>query len=202
MSNLKKTTGHISGAAPKLETVSWDGVAQALLAALHFAAVKHSTQRRKGVAASPYINHPIAVAELVARVAGVSDPESLQAAVLHDTLEDTETTPAELDAKFGERVRRLVEELTDDKRVPSAERKQLQIEQARHLSPAAQLIKLADKAANLMDINESDPVGWSTERKREYVEWAAKVAAEVRGINPALEQFFDKIAAEKRSLWK
>ncbi|WP_448598921.1 HD domain-containing protein [Thermoleptolyngbya sp.] len=53
--------------------------------------------------ASPYINHPIEVAEILARVGGVSDVITLQAAILHDTLEDTETTPEEIDAAFGAR---------------------------------------------------------------------------------------------------
>jgi HD domain len=177
------------------------GFAQSLLSALHFAALKHSKQRRKGVDASPYINHPILVAELLARVAGVSDPGTLQAAILHDTLEDTETTPAELDERFGPEVRSLVEELTDDKSLPGKERKRLQIEHARQLSPAARLIKLADKTANLTDLNASDPVDWPIERKWGYLEWAAQVVAELRGSSAPLEQLFDEIAAEKRRLF-
>lgn len=55
-----------------------------LLEALVFAARKHRDQRRKDPEASPYINHPIEVAELLARVAGVDDLAILQAAVLHD----------------------------------------------------------------------------------------------------------------------
>ncbi len=176
------------------------GFAAGLLSALHFAALKHSKQRRKGVDASPYINHPITVAELLARVAGVNDRLTLQAAILHDTLEDTETTAAELDQNFGTKVRRLVEELTDDKSLPGAERKQLQVEHAPQLSSAAKLIKLADKTANVTDINEVDPVGWSLERKRAYLQWAGKVVAGLRGINQALEELFDKIVAEKRAL--
>ena len=94
-----------------------------LLAALRFAAEKHRSQRRKDSESTPYINHPIAVAELLARVGKVDNLELLQAAILHDTIEDTETTAQELDERFGERVRRLVEEVTDDKRLPKAERK-------------------------------------------------------------------------------
>ncbi len=176
------------------------GFAQGLLSAIHFAALKHSRQRRKGADASPYINHPITVAELLTRVAGVNDLLTLQAAILHDTLEDTETTAAELDRSFGTGVRRLVEELTDDKALPGPQRKQLQVEHAPHLSFAAKLIKLADKTANVTDINEIDPVGWPLERKRAYLQWAGKVVAGVRGINPALEELFDKIVAEKRAL--
>ncbi|HEY5910934.1 MAG TPA: HD domain-containing protein [Verrucomicrobiae bacterium] len=176
-------------------------MAQGLLAALHFAAHKHSNQRRKGVEASPYINHPIAVAELLSRVAGVSEICTLQAAILHDTLEDTQTTIEELDQHFGSKVRHVVEELTDDKSLPQARRKELQIEHAPRLSPAAKLVKLADKTANLIDLTVSDPVGWSVERKRRYVEWGRDVVAGLRGVNAPLERLFDRIAAEKMSLF-
>src|SRR5204862_2442813 len=85
-----------------------------ILNALHFAADKHRDQRRKDAGASPYINHPIEVAELLARVGGISDRVALQAAILHDTIEDTNTTSEELEAAFGADVRRVVEEVTDD----------------------------------------------------------------------------------------
>jgi len=119
-----------------------------ILQALHFAATKHRDQRRKGAEASPYINHPIEVAELLARVGGVTDIVILQAAILHDTLEDTQTTPAELDTIFGPEVRKVVEEITDDKQLPKAERKRLQIVHAPHLSVRAKIVKLADKSAS------------------------------------------------------
>ncbi len=177
-------------------------MAQALLSALHFAALKHSRQRRKGIDASPYINHPILVAELLTRVAGVKDLITLQAAILHDTLEDTHTIPAELDELFGPRVREIVQELTDDKGLPGPDRKRLQVEHAPHLSLEAKLIKLADKTANVTDLNEADPVDWSVERKRKYVEWATNVVAGLRGTNEPLETLFDRIAAEKRKLFE
>src|SRR3954464_12991765 len=120
-----------------------DAVGQ-LLAALHFAADKHRDQRRKDAGASPYINHPIEVAELLARVGGVRDLVVLQAAILHDTIEDTQTTPGELEAHFGARVRKVVEEVTDDTTLLKVDRKRLQIEHAPHLSREAQLVKLAD----------------------------------------------------------
>ena len=107
---------------------------EALLSVLAFAARKHSGQRRKDPAGTPYINHPIAVAELLARVGRVSDLAALQAAILHDTLEDTETTVQELEAHFGLEVRALVQEMTDDKSLPKEERKRLQVEHAPHLS--------------------------------------------------------------------
>src|SRR6478736_10318883 len=94
-----------------------------LLQALEFAAAKHRDQRRKGRGASPYINHPIQVARALADVGGVTDPEILSAAILHDTVEDTQTTPAELEERFGARIRSLVEEMTDDKSLSQPQRK-------------------------------------------------------------------------------
>src|SRR5262245_27282813 len=107
-------------------TTSGAMTARKLLEAAQFAAVKHRRQRRKGGDADPYVNHVITVAELLARVAEVTNLATLQAALLHDTLEDTDTTPAELDSRFGQEVRRLVEEVSHDKRLPQAERKRLQ----------------------------------------------------------------------------
>ena len=89
-----------------------------LLAALRFAAHKHSRQRRKDSEATPYINHPIEVAEVLSRVGGITDLPTLQAAILHDTIADTETSPQELEDHFGQEVRLLVQEVTDDKSLP------------------------------------------------------------------------------------
>uniref|UniRef100_A0A3B4WDF4 Guanosine-3',5'-bis(diphosphate) 3'-pyrophosphohydrolase MESH1 n=1 Tax=Seriola lalandi dorsalis TaxID=1841481 RepID=A0A3B4WDF4_SERLL len=88
---------------------------------------------------------------------------SLQAALLHDTVEDTDTTPAELEAKFGPTVARIVEEVTDEKSLPKQERKRLQVEHAPHCSRQAKLVKLADKLYNLRDLNRCTPVGWTAQ---------------------------------------
>jgi len=168
----------------------------ALFRALHFAAGKHRDQRRKGAEASPYINHPIEVAELLARVGEITDVVTLQAAILHDTLEDTQTTPQELETAFGPEVHRVVEEITDNKQLPKAERKRQEIEHAPHLSARAKLVKLADKISNVRSIIQTPPTGWSLERKQEYLDWSARVVAGCRGCNPALEQAYDNILAE------
>lgn len=170
----------------------------ALLEALHFSATKHSDQRRKDKEASPYINHPIRVAQLLASEGGVTDLVTLQAAILHDTVEDTDTTPEEIERHFGPEVRRVVEEVTDDKELPKAERKQRQVEHAPHLSPQAKQLKVADKAANVQNITTSPPDGWSLERKREYLDWADRVVAGCRGCNPALEALYDEIMTKGR----
>src|SRR5512134_330202 len=88
-----------------------------LVRALAFAAHKHRDQRRKDAQASPYINHPIALANVLMREGGVAEPGVLAAALLHDTLEDTQTTVSELRAAFGDQITRVVEEVTDDKRL-------------------------------------------------------------------------------------
>lgn len=164
-----------------------------LLTAAHFAAEKHKDQRRKGADASPYINHPLKVAELLWRVGEVRDVDCIVAAVLHDTLEDTATTSDELQELFGTRVRMLVEEVTDDKSLPKAERKRLQIEHAPSLSAGAKQIKLADKIANIFDVAFAAAPDWSLERKREYLDWAERVVAGLRGCNSKLEENFDDV---------
>ncbi|MFP6607082.1 MAG: HD domain-containing protein [Myxococcota bacterium] len=163
-----------------------------LLRTLRFAADKHKNQRRKDAGASPYINHPIAVAELLVRQGGVSDLATLQAALLHDTVEDTETSLEELIDAFGSGVSQLVAEVSDDKELEKSQRKQLQIEHAPHLSEGAKLVKLSDKICNVEDVTREPPEGWSLERRREYLDWTEKVVAGLRGTNAALESLYDK----------
>jgi guanosine-3',5'-bis(diphosphate) 3'-pyrophosphohydrolase len=163
-----------------------------LITALAFAADKHKNQRRKDADASPYINHPIALANLLLNEAGVEDQRVLIAAVLHDTIEDTDTTEQELVRHFGKDVADIVLEVTDDKALPKAERKRLQIEHAAHISRRAKLVKLADKICNLRDITASPPADWSVDRKREYFDWAKSVVDELRGVHPGLEHLFGK----------
>ena len=162
-----------------------------LLKALAFAAHKHRDQRRKDAEASPYINHPIALADLLVNEGGVTDVEVLCAALLHDTVEDTATTPEELTDAFGARVAGIVAEVTDDKRLPKAERKRLQVEHAAGLSREAKLVKLADKTCNLRDVANRAPAHWDLARRREYFDWAKRVVDGVRGAHPRLEAAFD-----------
>ena len=163
-----------------------------LIAALHYAAHQHRDQRRKDEEETPYINHPIALANLLLNEAGVEDQRVLIAAVLHDTIEDTDTTEQELVRYFGKDVADIVLEVTDDKALPKAERKRLQIEHAAHISRRAKLVKLADKICNLRDITASPPADWSIVRKQEYFEWAKSVVDRLRGVHPGLEHLFDK----------
>ena len=170
-----------------------------LLEALHFSADKHRNQRRKDQAQSPYINHPIEVARVLWKVGNVRDVDVLTAAVLHDTIEDTKTSPQEIADTFGEAVLALVVEVTDDKSLPKAERKRLQIENAAHKSTGAKLIKLVDKTCNVRDIVSSPPADWSLERRREYLIWTERVVAGLRGVNEALENYYDEELAKGKA---
>jgi GTP diphosphokinase / guanosine-3',5'-bis(diphosphate) 3'-diphosphatase len=169
-----------------------------LLKALAFAAHKHRDQRRKDPAASPYINHPIALADVLVNEGGVTDVEVLCAALLHDTVEDTDTTPQELEENFGPRIARIVAEVTDDKDLSKAERKRLQVEHAAQLSPEAKLVKLADKICNLRDVAERAPESWDLARRREYFDWAKRVVDGLRGAHPSLEAAFDAAYAMRK----
>jgi len=170
---------------------------QTLVDALAFAADKHRRQRRKDAEASPYINHPIALARVLSVEAGLADATLLAAAVLHDTLEDTETTYEELRERFGRAVAAAVLEVTDDKTLPKEERKRLQIEHAAHISRRARLVKLADKICNVRDVAANPPHGWPLERRREYFDWAKQVVDRMRGTHRRLERLFDEAYARR-----
>lgn len=177
-----------------------DGATGILLRALAFAAERHSGQRRKDAAASPYINHPIALADVLANEGRVLDVVVLSAAMLHDTIEDTATTADELAMHFGPRIAAVVVEVSDDRSLDKATRKLRQIEHAPHLSPEAKLVKLADKICNLRDILASPPVHWPLQRQQAYFDWSAQVIAGVRGIHPQLEAVFDTLYARRPDL--
>ncbi len=163
-----------------------------VLGAASFAADRHRGQRRKDAEASPYINHPLALADILGREGGVEDAEVIAAALLHDTVEDTETSIEELEVRFGKRVAALVAEVTDDKSLPKDERKRLQVAKSASKSPGAKLVKLADKIANLRDLASAPPSNWSDERRVQYFEWAREVVQGLRGTNASLEAAFDE----------
>jgi (p)ppGpp synthase/HD superfamily hydrolase len=163
-----------------------------IMDAASFAAERHRLQRRKDVEASPYINHPLALASLLSGEGGVTDPTVIVAALLHDTVEDTETSLHEIEERFGAEVAAIVAEVTDDKSLPKPERKRLQVVKAASKSDGAKLVKLADKVCNLRDIVSSPPAAWSGERRAEYFRWAREVVSGLRGINGALEAAFDR----------
>ena len=172
-----------------------DNALHLLLDAAQFAADRHRDQRRKGADATPYINHPLDVAALLAKH-GIDDIDILTAAILHDTVEDTETSIAELEGRFGRRVAAIVGEVTDDKSLEKAERKRLQVEHAPHKSREAKLVKIADKTSNLHDIVAAPP-DWPVERKRDYFDWGKDVVDGMRGVHAELEAAFDAAYAHK-----
>ncbi|PIE33296.1 phosphohydrolase [candidate division KSB3 bacterium] len=173
-----------------------------LLKAISFAAYKHRDQRRKCEMAVPYINHLLAVAETLWERGKVRDIDTVLAGLLHDTLEDTTTSPQELEDLFGEKVRSIVEEVTDDKRLPKSERKRLQIERAGKASLAARHVKLADKICNLRDLIQAPPVGWSRQRLQDYTDWAKQVIDGLRGSNEELEHCFDELCRKATAHFK
>ena len=168
-----------------------------LLKAFAFAAHKHRDQRRQDQAASPYINHPIALADILWNEAGIEEPTVLCAALLHDTVEDTETTEEELLELFGPRIAAIVMEVTDDKSLPKAERKRLQVENAPGISREARLVKLADKISNVRDVASAPPADWPLERRREYFDWARRVVDGLRGVDTGLEALFDQAYSKR-----
>lgn len=170
---------------------------QLLLRAVTFAAEKHKSQLRKNAEATPYINHPLAVAELLAREGHVDDISVLVAAVLHDTLEDTKTTREELERLFGAEVDGVVAEVTDDKSLLKEERKRRQIDHATGLSKRAKLVKLADKICNVRDVADDPPKDWSLARRQEYFDWAKSVVDRLRGVHPPLEAMFDELYSRR-----
>jgi guanosine-3',5'-bis(diphosphate) 3'-pyrophosphohydrolase len=164
--------------------------------AWNFAAQRHTTQRRKGKAQEPYVNHVAEVAELVATATEGQDTNLVAAAVLHDTVEDTGTLPAELMSVFNSDIAGLVAEVTDDKSLDKALRKKLQVEHAATKSRRAKIIKLADKTSNLRSLVKSPPDNWNLQRRREYLDWALDVVKGLRGTNAWLEMQFDEAAEQ------
>lgn len=170
----------------------------AIFKALNFSAERHRMQRRKDHDETPYINHPISVAEMIVNTGGVSDTNTIIAALLHDTIEDVGVTAKELRQMFGDEVASLVQEVTDDKSLPKAERKRLQVEHASHKSSKAKLIKIADKISNVRDVTNSPPSSWNQERRIEYLDWTENVMKGLRGVNSALEAEYDRVLAAGR----
>ena len=168
-----------------------------VLRAVQFAAHKHTDQRRKDVRKKPYINHPIALAEVLHTDGGVRDPAVIAAALLHDTIEDTVTTYDELRGLFGAGVADTVAELTDTRFLRTETRKRLQVSKAGKSSAAAKQVKLADKICNLRDILASPPAGWSLKRRQTYLDWAKEVVDQARGVNPRLERMFDRLYRQR-----
>ena len=170
-----------------------------VLKATQFAALKHCDQRRKD-GKTPYIIHPISVAMILLEIGSIEDLEILSAALLHDTLEDTDTSAHELEKIFGSRVRIIVEELTDNDMLTFSQRKQMQIDNAPYLSKDATLVRIADKISNVSDVIENPPPEWNQKRCNKYVDWAEAVMNNCQKVNQDLENHFFELLTEYRKL--
>ena len=155
----------------------------------------HVKQRRKGAAQEPYVTHLLEVARLVAEATAGADVNLIAAALLHDAIEDQAITREEIASQFNDDVASLVVEVTDDKALPKAERKRLQIEHAPDLTPRAKILKFADKISNLRSLATSPPADWPMQRGIDYVTWTTEVVQGLRGASDLLEQEFDRAAA-------
>jgi guanosine-3',5'-bis(diphosphate) 3'-pyrophosphohydrolase len=167
--------------------------------ALEFASGRHRAQFRKGQDRTPYINHPIQVANVLVNEAGEKDPVLLSAAILHDVIEDTVNSTEEkqdlidkISEIFGKEVLSVTMEVTDDKTLDKKVRKQLQIDEASHKSVNAKKLKIADKIMNIRDITHDPPADWPVQRIIEYIDWSEKVVSGLRGVNKILEDKFDE----------
>lgn len=165
-----------------------------VLEAADTAARWHATQRRKGAAQEPYINHLLEVARLVTEATEAADPHLVIAALLHDAIEDCDIAEAEIAARFGADVAGLVAAVSDDKSLRKEVRKQLQIDHAPGQPARVKILKLADKTSNLRAMCDSPPANWPMARKLDYIAWARAVVAGLRGTNAWLEAEFDATA--------
>ncbi len=161
-----------------------------LLDAAAFAASRHVDQRRKHAGDEPYVNHVLQVAREISFTGGIDNAAVLAAAILHDVIEDSDTTAEQIAERFGASVAEMVVECTDDKDLPRKERRALQVEHAPNISPGAKLIKLADKLCNVRDIRTADDDVWSRKKRRKYIEWANEVVTALGQVNEALERAY------------
>ena len=173
-----------------------------VIRAIAFASKRHRGQTRKGLKNPPYIHHPIQVMVILTDH-GEYDSTVLMAAALHDVIEDTAHNTEQISdleqtirQDFGPQVLDVVREVSDDKQLPFEERKRLQVVNTPGLSDEAKKIKIADKTCNIMDMMEDPPTNWSNQRKLEYLDWAGQVVEGARGVNPELEDHFDRHRTE------
>jgi (p)ppGpp synthase/HD superfamily hydrolase len=169
----------------KTEENNWDSTI--LYRALEYASKKHKGQIRKDPYKTPYIVHPMGVAKILWEEGNVRDVDVLVAALLHDTLEDTDATEFEIEGIFGSRVLSIVKEVSNDPRLSGQENKQRQIELAPFMSQEAKLVKLADRLCNIRDLQRSTPLNWSKEDIEHYFSWGEKLVRAFAGTDEQLE---------------
>lgn len=170
---------------------------QIILAALGFAARKHRTQRKKELATPDDITQPIQLAHVLGVEGNIVDEQVIAAAILRDTIEETETTNEELRQHFGLTIAEVVEEVTNESGSSIQERNRRQLEKAPHISRRAKLIKLAEKICDLRDMADNPPPDLTTDQIRAYFDWSKEVVDCMRGISPSLEAAFDEVYARR-----
>ena len=151
LKNFDQFSDEVAQAFSKGKSLSKEEVDR-IFDALDFAADKHRLQTRKNKAKTPYISHPIGVAYNVMHFGEVKDAEIIMGALLHDTVEDTQTTLEELTKTFNAQVSSYVRELTNDKAMAQVERKRAAVIQAADKSAGGAQIELADQLYNVMDL--------------------------------------------------
>lgn len=172
------------------EQGSWQS--EVLFDAVLFAAERHEGQTRKGDR-TPYLVHPLRVARILWEEGGIRSANILAAAILHDTVEDTETTLDEIAERFGPRIAETVREVSDDQSLPASEKKRMQVVHAPTMSHDAQLVKMADRIDNLRDMATTD---WSNEKKATYRYWGRELGAALAGAHPVLEHLLAEVAQQ------
>jgi len=174
---------------------------EAYFRALEFAAHKHRFQKRKGAGGIPYINHPIEVASLLLSKMKNPSPEVILAAILHDTLEDTDTQAEEIESGWGEKVCSIVMEVSDNMKLPPLKRKEQQVIHADRLSPEARAVKMADKICNIRDILYTR-IRWIRWQKISYINWSVEIIQQISRSHPELEAEFRQTLKEAEDVLK
>jgi len=155
-----------------------------VLKAYEYASIKHINDfRADGV--TPYIKHPMDVA-LMVDCAPMATVDMVAAAILHDVVEDTDTTIDDIELSFGKVIASYVKELTYPANLP--DRREHIIDSVKFLSEGAKLIKLADITCNLCDLSES---GWSDKKKKTYMEYLRRMRLALVGTDALTEEMFD-----------
>ena len=154
------------------------------VAALRFAAERHHAQRVPD-SDDPYIVHVVSVAAetIAALVPGVDPDLGVLCALLHDTIEDTATTHAELAGRFGIAVADGVQALSKDSALPKAEQMADSLRRIQTQPHAVWMVKLADRITNLAP----PPKTWSPDKRRRYRDEAISIADALGAASPALD---------------
>lgn len=176
------------------------GWARALRAA-DFAARAHRTDRRRGDADSPYMNHVLEVAALLAETTGGRDPLLVTAALLHDLPAKTSIPRETIEREFGREAAAVVYEAHMERGGDREDRRRTEIDAAPRMSPRARQLKLADKTSSIRGLRSAPPAGWGRAEAEHYLTWAEAVAAGCAGVNPALDRAFRDAVADCRSWW-